>query len=240
MARSSERLGTPVAVSRFPPARSPCWSAIRTGYAARPAAPIRLTFSRPLAAVFSSARPKLSPPTRATGIRRTATRSSSSLGFRCRLRHRSARPAPASGGGDWIRRPGPGHDPPTRMDGAARLTLTSGAVARPAGYPTLDWRSSGLPWRRPACRTATAVQARRSLQLALPEHPEELPKRSDHATRPNRSPERRHDVEDGHRLEVDGFAARRSGTRCSPTRSPGTPVQQLQLRLRPPQPFPSR
>jgi hypothetical protein len=64
-ARSWERLGAPVAVSWFPPSRSPVVvSDPLPGAQLAPAAPIRLTFSKPLAAVLGSARPKLSPPIR--------------------------------------------------------------------------------------------------------------------------------------------------------------------------------
>lgn len=63
-ARPWERLGTPVTVSWFPPARQPVvvsTPAPATGV--NPAAPIRLTFSKPIADVLGSQRPALLPPT---------------------------------------------------------------------------------------------------------------------------------------------------------------------------------
>src|SRR5205823_9556070 len=63
-ARSWERLGAPVAVSWFPPARLPV--AVTTpapGTRLVPATPIRLTFSQPVADVLGDAQPKLSPRT---------------------------------------------------------------------------------------------------------------------------------------------------------------------------------
>jgi lipoprotein-anchoring transpeptidase ErfK/SrfK len=63
-ARPWERLGTPVAVSWFPPAKAPvAVSAPAPGSTVAPASPIRLTFSKPVSDVFGDARPKLSPST---------------------------------------------------------------------------------------------------------------------------------------------------------------------------------
>jgi hypothetical protein len=63
-ARPWERLGTPVAVSWFPPARTPvAVSSPAPGARLAPAAPIRLTFSKPVAEVLGGAQPKLSPST---------------------------------------------------------------------------------------------------------------------------------------------------------------------------------
>ncbi len=59
-----ERLGAPVAVSWFPPARLPvAVSSPAPGAVLTPATPIRITFSRPVAEVLGTARPKLSPST---------------------------------------------------------------------------------------------------------------------------------------------------------------------------------
>jgi L,D-transpeptidase-like protein len=64
-ARPWERLGTPVAVSWFPPARAPVVvSSPAPGAQLTPGAPIRLVFSKPLSAVVGSARPQLVPRTR--------------------------------------------------------------------------------------------------------------------------------------------------------------------------------
>jgi hypothetical protein len=63
-ARPWERLGTPVAVSWFPPAKVPvAVSAPAPGASVAPASPIRLTFSRPVSDVLGGGRPKLSPST---------------------------------------------------------------------------------------------------------------------------------------------------------------------------------
>jgi L,D-transpeptidase catalytic domain len=60
-ARPWELLGAPVAVSWFPPARLPVLiSSPAPGAQLSPAAPIRLTFSRPVAAALGSAGPRLS------------------------------------------------------------------------------------------------------------------------------------------------------------------------------------
>jgi hypothetical protein len=63
-ARSWERLGPPVAVSWFPPARLPvAVSRPAPGARLAPDAPITLTFSKPVAEVLGANRPKLSPRT---------------------------------------------------------------------------------------------------------------------------------------------------------------------------------
>jgi L,D-transpeptidase-like protein len=63
-ARPWERLGTPVAVSWFPSVRLPvAVSTPAPGTRLSPAAPIQLTFSRPVAAALGSTRPRLSPST---------------------------------------------------------------------------------------------------------------------------------------------------------------------------------
>jgi len=62
-ARPWERLGAPVAVSWFPPARLPVVvSRPAPGARLAPDAPITLTFSKPVADVLGADRPKLSPP----------------------------------------------------------------------------------------------------------------------------------------------------------------------------------
>jgi hypothetical protein len=63
-ARPWERLGRPVAVSWFPPARLPVAVATPApGTRLAPATPIRLTFSRPVAEVLGDAQPKVEPRT---------------------------------------------------------------------------------------------------------------------------------------------------------------------------------
>ena len=63
-ARPWERLGTPIAVSWFPPAKVPvAVSAPAPGSTIAPASPIRLTFSKPVSDALGGAQPKLSPKT---------------------------------------------------------------------------------------------------------------------------------------------------------------------------------
>ena len=63
-ARPWERLGTPVTVSWFPPAKVPvAVSAPAPGSTIAPASPIRLTFSKPVSDALGGAQPKLSPKT---------------------------------------------------------------------------------------------------------------------------------------------------------------------------------
>jgi L,D-transpeptidase catalytic domain len=63
-ARPWERLGAPVTIGWFPPARLPvAVSRPAPGAQVAPAAPIRLTFSRPVAEALGDARPKLVPAT---------------------------------------------------------------------------------------------------------------------------------------------------------------------------------
>jgi L,D-transpeptidase catalytic domain len=63
-ARSWERLGAPVSVSWFPASRSPVAVASPApGAQVSPALPLRLTFSKPVADVLGSKRPRLSPST---------------------------------------------------------------------------------------------------------------------------------------------------------------------------------
>jgi hypothetical protein len=63
-ARTWERLGRPVRVSWFPPANSPvALTSPMPGARLAPAAPIRLTFSEPVADVLGGSRPQLSPRT---------------------------------------------------------------------------------------------------------------------------------------------------------------------------------
>ena len=63
-ARPWERLGSPVAVSWFPPANRPVVVSSPTpGARLAPNAPIRLTFSKPVASALAGAQPRLSPST---------------------------------------------------------------------------------------------------------------------------------------------------------------------------------
>jgi hypothetical protein len=149
-ARSWERLGTPVAVSWFPAARSPVLvSSPAPGAPLTPAAPIRLTFSKPLAAVLGSARPKLSPRTRgrwrqADSHTLVFVPSGFGAGFATDLRVRLPRAVAVVG------RAGRGLRTTRRLE----WTLPPGSLLRlqqllaQAGYLPLDWRPSGPPVAR--------------------------------------------------------------------------------------------
>ena len=149
-ARSWERLGLPVAVSWFPAARSPVLvSSPAPGAPLTPAAPIRLTFSKPLAAVLGSARPKLSPRTRgrwrqADSHTLVFVPSGFGAGFATDLRVRLPRAVAVVG------RAGRGLRTTRRLE----WTLPPGSLLRlqqllaQAGYLPLDWRPSGPPVAR--------------------------------------------------------------------------------------------
>ena len=108
-------------------ARAGAWSAIRCRVrGSHLAAPIRLTFSKPLAAVLGSARPKLSPPTRgrwhqADSHTLVFVPSGFGAGFATNLRVQLPRAVALIGRAG--RRPA--HDPPARVDGAARLAVAT-------------------------------------------------------------------------------------------------------------------
>src|SRR5207247_839094 len=149
-ARSWERLGRPVAVSWFPAARSPVLvSSPAPGAPLTPAAPIRLTFSKPLAAVLGSARPKLSPRTRgrwrqADSHTLVFVPSGFGAGFATDLRVRLPRAVAVVG------RAGRG----LRTTRGLEWTLPPGSLLRlqqllaEAGYLPLEWQPSGPPVAR--------------------------------------------------------------------------------------------
>ena len=177
-ARSWERLGNPVVVSWFPPARSPVLvSTPAPGAQLSPAAPIRLTFSKPLAAVFGSARPRLSPHTRG----RWQQTDSHTLVFvpagfgaglatdlRVQLPRAVAMVGPAGRGLRTTRR--------------LEWTLPPGSLLRlqqllaQAGYLPLDWQPSGPPVARtPSAELRAALDAPKGpFSWRYPHSPAEL------------------------------------------------------------------
>jgi hypothetical protein len=146
-ARSWERLGAPVAVSWFPPARSPIVvSDPLPGAQLAPAAPIRLTFSDPLAAVLGSARPKLSPSTRgrwhqADSHTLVFVPSGFGVGFATNLRVQLPRAVALVG------RAGRGLRTTRRLEWgvAPGSLLRLQQLLAQAGYLPVDWRPSGPP-----------------------------------------------------------------------------------------------
>jgi hypothetical protein len=209
-ARSWERLGAPVAVSWFPPARLPVVVSNPLPAATlAPAAPIRLTFSKPLAAVLGSARPKLSPRTRgrwhqADSHTLVFVPSGFGAGFATDLRVQLPRVVALVG------RAG------RRLRTTRRLewTVPPGSLLRleqllaQAGYLPLDWQPSGPPVARtPPAELQAAVEAPKGhFSWRFLNSPSEL-RALWHATRPNQITRGAVMMfEDSHGLAVDGFA----------------------------------
>jgi hypothetical protein len=209
-ARSWERLGAPVAVSWFPPARAPVVvSNPLPGARLAPGAPVRLTFSKPLAAVLGSARPKLSPPTRgrwhqADSHTLVFVPSGFGAGFATNLRVQLPRAValigPAARGLRTTRR--------------LEWTVPPGSLLRleqllaQAGYLPVDWQPSGPPVARtPGAELQAAVEAPNGhFRWRYLNSPRELRARW-HPTRPNQITRGAVMMfEDNHGLAVDGFA----------------------------------
>jgi hypothetical protein len=149
-ARPWERLGSPVAVSWFPPARRPVVvSSQAPGARLAPNGPIRLTFSKPVAGVLAGAQPRLSPSTpgrwRQTDSH-TLVFAPSGFGarFASELRVELPRVVAVTGSsGNGLHT--------TRRIG---WTVPPGSILRlqqllaQAGYLPLDWQPSGAPMAR--------------------------------------------------------------------------------------------
>jgi hypothetical protein len=208
--RSWERLGAPVAVSWFPPARVPVVvSNPLPGAPLAPAAPIRLTFSKPLATVLGSARPKLSPPTRghwhqADTHTLVFIPSGFGVGFATDLRVRLPRAVA-------LMRPA-GRS--LRMTRWLEWTVPPGSLLRleqllaQAGYLPVDWQPSGPPVARtPHAELQAAVETPRGhFSWRYPNSPGEL-RAIWRPTRPNEITRGAvMTFEDSHGLAVDGLA----------------------------------
>ena len=209
-ARSWERLGAPVAVSWFPPARLPVLvSNPLPGARLAPAAPIRLTFSKPVAEVLGSARPKLSPSIRgrwrqADSHTLVFVPSGFGAGFATDLRVQLPRAVTLIGPA------GRGLRTTRRLE----WTVPPGSILRlqqllaQAGYLPLDWQPSGPPVARtPRAELRSAVDPPKGrFSWRYPNSPSEL-RALWHATRPNQITRGAVMMfEDSHGLAVDGFA----------------------------------
>jgi hypothetical protein len=177
-ARGWESLGAPARVTWFPPARSPVAIADPApGASISPAAPIRLTFSKPVADVLGSEHPKLSPPT--PGKWRQAD--SHTLVFRpsgfgaplgSRLRVDLPHPVALTGL--------PGHA--LRSGTRIEWVVPPGSITRlhqllaEAGYLPVDWTPDGAEVARtPSAQVAAAVHPPRgSFGWRYPNVPGEL------------------------------------------------------------------
>jgi len=212
-ARPWERLGTPVAVSWFQPAHRPvAVSSPAPGARLAPAAPIRLTFSKPVADVLAGARPRLLPSTpgrwRQTDSH-TLVFVPSGFGarFASPLRvelQRTVAVTGSSGRGlhttrriEWTVPPG------------SNLRLQQ--LLAQSGYLPLDWTPSGVPVARtPRAEVRAAVDPPKGrFSWRYPNTPGEL--------RALWSAERPNEITRGavmmfehdHALAVDGFAGAR-------------------------------
>jgi hypothetical protein len=208
--RPWERLGAPVAVSWFPPARLPvAVSSPAPGARLTPATPIRLTFSKPVAEVLGAARPKLSPSTpgrwRQTDSHTLVFLSSdvgAGLGtdLRVELTRAVAVTGPAGRGLhatrriDWTVPPG--------------STLRLQQLLAQAGYLPLDWTPSGFPVARaPRAEVQAAVDPPKGrFSWRYPNTPREL-RALWSAGRPGEITRGAVMMfEDTHGLDVDAFA----------------------------------
>ena len=203
-ARLWERLGAPVAVSWFPPARSPVViSNPLPGAPLAPASPIRLTFSKPLTAVLGSARPTLSPPTRGRWYQADShtlvfVPSGFGAGFATDLRLQLPRAVAL------VERAGPVLRTARRLE----WTVPPGSLLRleqllaQAGYLPLNWQA-----RIPGAELQAAVEPPKGrFSWRYPNSPTEL-RALWRATRPNQITRGAVMMfEDSHGLAVDGFA----------------------------------
>jgi len=149
-ARTWERLGRPVTVSWFPPAKLPvALSSPAPGARLAPADPIRLTFSKPVADVLGGNRPQLSPRTPGRWRQpdsHTLLFVPSGFGapfasdLRLDLRRAVAVAGPAGAGLRTSRRIGWSVPPGS--------TLRLQQLLAQAGYLPLDWTPAGAPVAR--------------------------------------------------------------------------------------------
>jgi peptidoglycan hydrolase-like protein with peptidoglycan-binding domain len=176
-ARPWERLGTPISVSWFPPARLPVVvSSPAPGAQLTPGAPIRLVFSKPVSEVVGSARPQLVP--RAGGRWRqpdshTLVFTPAGLGpaLATDLRVRLARAVAISSAAGGV-----------RVARQINWTIPGGSLLRlqqllaQAGYLPVDWQPDGPPVARtPSGELEAAVNPPKgSFSWRYPNTPHEL------------------------------------------------------------------
>jgi peptidoglycan hydrolase-like protein with peptidoglycan-binding domain len=158
-ARSWERLGDPVTVSWFPPAASPV-ALVSPAPATRlsPVAPIRLTFSQPVADVLGSDRPKLTPSAPGRWRRadsHTLVFAPSGLGFPLEAHVALELPRPVA--------VTDGHAVPTKTTRRIAWTVPGGSVLRlqqllaQLGYLPLGFKAAQPVARTPEAEIAAAI-----------------------------------------------------------------------------------
>jgi hypothetical protein len=143
-ARPWERLGSPVVATWFPPARAPvAVSSPSPGERIAPATSIRLTFSKPLADVLGSARPRLSPSTPGSWhqIDSHTLAFTPSVGFGLGARVRAVLPREVAVIGPSGRQAHPTRTIDWTVPPGSTLRLQQ--LLAQAGYLPLDWQPSG-------------------------------------------------------------------------------------------------
>jgi hypothetical protein len=208
-ARPWERFGRPVDVSWFPPARLPvAVSSPAPGAPLAPAAPIRLTFSKPVADVLGGARPKLAPSTPGRWHQtdsHTLVFVPSGFGarFASDLRVQLQRAVAVTGSSGRV----------LHTTRRIEWTVPPGSILRlqqllaQAGYLPLDWKPSAPVGRTPPAEVAAAVDPPKgSFSWRHPNTPREL-RALWSAGRPNEITRGAVMMfEDSHGLDVDALA----------------------------------
>ena len=226
-ARPWERLGSPVAVSWFPPANRPVVvSSPAPGARLAPNAPIRLTFSKPVAGVLAGAQPRLSPSTpgrwrQADSHTLVFVPSGFGARFASELRVELPRVVAETGSsGSGLRRtrrigwtvPPGSHLAPTAAPGPGRLPPARlAAVRRPGARARWPPRCGPLSTRRRAAstgaiRTPPASCARSGARQPEPDHPR---RRDDVPGQPRARRRRASGREVWHALIADAIAGKR-------------------------------
>jgi hypothetical protein len=158
--RPWEKIGTPAQVSWFPPSRNPVMVALpAAGDDISPAAPISLTFSKPVSEVLGSARPQISPSTQGSWSEPNShtlvfTPSGYGAALGSQLHMQLPRPVSVTGGANgalastnqiaWVVPPG--------------STLRLQQLLAQAGYLPVDWHPAGAEVARtPSAEVQAAV-----------------------------------------------------------------------------------
>jgi peptidoglycan hydrolase-like protein with peptidoglycan-binding domain len=158
-ARAWERLPAPVAVTWFPAARAPQALVVpAVGRPLRPDRPITLTFSAPVAAIFGSKQPTISPATPGSWRlldSHTLTFVPSGLGFGLGTHVRVRLPAAVV----LARRPGAGRIAKLDWNVPEGSMLRLQQLLAQAGYLPVAWKATSDPLlRTPAAQIAAALQ----------------------------------------------------------------------------------